>query len=78
MGQRLVVAWVATPDLHPFKEDRFFMQHWHRRRWLGALAGALVGTAVLTACSGIRSGPRQVDISEARLLAMVAQQFPLQ
>lgn len=53
------------------------MKQWHRRKLGWALAGALVASVVLSACSGMRSGPRQVDISESRLLAMVAKQFPV-
>ncbi len=56
------------------------MKQWHRRGWglTLALAGMLAGAMLLSACSGMRSGPRQVDISETRLLAMVAKQFPVQ
>jgi hypothetical protein len=39
---------------------------------------ALVLPLVLTACSSMRPGPRQVDVSERRLLALVAKQFPVQ
>ncbi|QCB46264.1 DUF1439 domain-containing protein [Hydrogenophaga sp. PAMC20947] len=58
----------------------FFMKQWHRRK-LGltlALVGALAASSVLSACSGMGSGPREVDVSEARLLALVARQFPVQ
>ena len=53
------------------------MKQWHRRKWALTLAGAVAASVVLSACSGMRSGPRQVDISESRLLAMVAKQFPV-
>ncbi|WP_168708526.1 DUF1439 domain-containing protein [Hydrogenophaga sp. PAMC20947] len=56
------------------------MKQWHRRK-LGltlALVGALAASSVLSACSGMGSGPREVDVSEARLLALVARQFPVQ
>jgi hypothetical protein len=47
-----------------------------RRRLMGA--ALLVTTGLLTACGSMVSGPRQVDISEAKLLALVAKQFPVQ
>lgn len=54
------------------------MKHWHRRHVWRVLAGTLVASALLSACSGLRTGPRQVDISETRLMALVARQFPVQ
>ena len=44
-----------------------------RRSLLLALAAPLV----LSACSGLGGGARQVDISEQRLLALISKQFPV-
>jgi len=47
--------------------------HLNRRDLILALATPLA----LGACSSMRSGPRQVDVSERRLLDLIARQFPL-
>ena len=38
---------------------------------------ALVAPLALGACSSMRGGPRQVDVSERRLLSLISRQFPL-
>jgi hypothetical protein len=38
---------------------------------------ALAAPLALSACSSLRSGPREVDVSERRLLALISRQFPL-
>lgn len=47
------------------------------RRWLMKGALAAVATGLLVACGSLDTGPKQVDISEKKLLAMVSKQFPV-
>jgi hypothetical protein len=46
-----------------------------RRRWLGA-GGLVVLATALAGCAGLGSGPRTVEVSEARLLALMSRSFP--
>ncbi len=52
------------------------MTHITTRRRLLASAGALAGL-LLTGCAARLPGPRTVDISEARLVELIAGQFPV-
>ena len=44
----------------------------------GVWLALLVPVLALVGCAGLQPGPRQVDISERRLVAAVAQSFPVQ
>lgn len=46
-----------------------------RRRWLGA-GGLVVLATALAGCAGLGSGPRTVEVSEARLVALMSRSFP--
>lgn len=46
-----------------------------RRRWM--MAAMALATGLLAACSAILPATRQVDISEQKLLGLVAKQFPV-
>ena len=53
--------------------------NFNRRELMLALLAPLAPLAplALSACSPMRSGPRQVDVSERRLLDLISRQFPL-